>query len=204
MTAHRRGVVASLLLIAGGALKIPLWMVFISLHGPTSFNENGRYLGGDPLIWGAVMSGVPSLLVAAGLIGHSRLLGAPAARRVGLVLALAALVVPALVDLVTGALWPPLLLPVLAAGSIVMGVTGSRNPALGKLSAGALVVIGVLLAATFAYAVVIPQEVFDAIEGYRLEGLVEHVTVGVGWVLVGIGLLIRPRPVRPEADAPIL
>lgn len=204
MIAHRRGVVASLLLIAGGALKIPLWMLFISLHGPTSFNENGHYLGGDPLIWGAVMSGVPSLLVAAGLIGHSRLLGAPAARRVGWVLALSALVVPALVDLLTGALWPPLLLPLLAAGAIVMGVTGSRKPAIPRLSATTLVVIGVLLAATFAYAVLIPQEVFDAIEGYRLEGLVEHVTVGVGWALVGIGLLIRPRLVRPEADAPIL
>jgi hypothetical protein len=203
MTTQRRGVVPSLLMIAGGALKIPLWVLFISLHGPTSFMENGRFLGGDAVIWGAIMSGVPSLLVAAGLIGHARVLGAPVARRVGWVLALVALLLPAVVDLSTRALWPPLLLPILAAGVIVMGVTGSREPALGRLSAGALVVIGVLLAAVFAYMLLLPLEVFDAIEGYRLQGLVEHVAVGAGWALVGIGLLIRPRPVPPAGDTPI-
>jgi hypothetical protein len=173
--------------------------VFISLHGPTSFMEDRDFFGGDALIWGAVMSGIPSLLVAAGLIGHSRLLAAPVARRVGWVLALAALVIPAVLDLSTRALWPPLLLPILAAGVIVMGATGSREPALGRLSARTLVAMGVLFAAVFASMLLLPLPVFDATEGYRIQGLVEHVATGVGWALVGIGLLIRSRLVGPGA-----
>ncbi len=190
---------ASLFLIVGGALKVPLWFLFISLHGPTSVNEGGRFLGGDPLIWGAVMSAVPSLLVAAGLIGHAPRLGAGRARRVGLVLALAALIVPAVVDLVSRALWPPLLVPVLAAGALVLGVTGRREPRLPALSSTAFLAIGALLAATFAFALLTPMVVFDQIGGYRLQGIVEHVLVGLGWVLVGVGL-VRGRRDGPNAS----
>lgn len=183
---------ASLLLILGGALKIPLWILFTSLHGPTSSNEDGRFLGGDPLIWGAVMSAVPSLLVASGLLGHRRVLGAGVARRAGLVLALAALILPALVDLATRSLWPPLLLPFQAVGTILIAVTARRIPRIGRLSAAAFLTVGVLLAATFTYALLIPAAVFDAIGGYRIQGVVEHVLVGVGWICVGVGLLCRP------------
>lgn len=193
----KREVLASLLLIAGGVLKIPLWILFISLHGPTSFNENDTFLGGDPLIWGAVMSAVPSLLVAAGLIGHAQLVGAGIARRVGLLLALSALIIPACVDLISGALWPPLLIPVLAAGAIVIGLTGRRDPGIGGLSIAAFLGIGALLAATFAYMLLIPASVFDAIGGYRLQGIVEHVLVGVGWIGVGVGLLTKRATSQP-------
>lgn len=179
------------LVIAGGVLKIPLWILFISLHGPTSFNQGGTFLGGDPLIWGAVMSGVPSLLVAAGLLGSAAALGRPVSRRVGLILTVVALVLPAIVDLGSRALWPPLLVPVLAAGVIVVALGGRRQPALGGLTVGALMAIGVLLIATFVYALIIPGQVFDAIGGYRIQGIAEHILVGIGWIVVGAGLLLR-------------
>ncbi len=184
-----RSVVATALIVAGGVLKIPLWVLFISLHGPTSDNLDSRFAGGDPLLWGAIMSGVPSILVALGLIGHARLLGAGRVRRVGLILVVAALVIPATVDLVTRALWPPLLIPVLAAGAFVVALTGRRNPTIGAPTTVSFLVIGVLLAATFVYALAVPREVFDAIAGYRLQGIVEHVLVGLAWIGVGVGLL---------------
>jgi hypothetical protein len=197
------GVIAPLLVIAGGGLKIPLWILFISLHGPTSFNENGRFLGGDPLIWGAIMSAVPSLLIAAGLIAHARALWLPMARRAGLILVLGSLLLPAIVDLASRALWPPLLMPVLAAGALILGVSARVDPPLSRLTATGFLLIGVLLAATFAYALLIPMEVFDAIGGYRLQGIVEHVLVGLGWIAVGVGVLRGARAAQPEARAPI-
>jgi hypothetical protein len=197
----KRGVIAPLLIVAGGALKIPLWILFISLHGPTSFNENGRFLGGDPLIWGAIMSAVPSLLVAAGLVGCARVLGSPIARRVGYILVLGALIIPAVVDLASRALWPPLLIPALAAGALVIGFSARAEPALSRLAGAAFLGIGALLAAVFAYMLLIPREVFDDIEGYRIQGIAEHVLVGLGWMVVGIGLLrggrAGERPTRP-------
>jgi hypothetical protein len=200
---QRRGVAPSVLLIAGGALKIPLWVLFISLHGPTSYNEDRLFLGGDPLIWGALMSAVPSLLVVGGLAGHARSLGAPIARRVGLILALAALGIPALVDLATRALWPPLLVPALAAGALLIGATGRRDPRLPDVSRVAFLAIGVLLAAAFAFVLLTPLEVFDEIEGYRLQGMVEHVLVGLGWAAVGLGFLFAGEPGRKTAPPPI-
>lgn len=194
---------APLFILVGGALKIPLWILFISLHGPTSYNEDGRFLGGDPLIWGAIMSAVPSLLIAAGLIGRARVLGAPMARRVGLILVLVALLIPAVVDLATRALWPPLLVPVLAAGALIIGVGARAHPPLSRLTATAFLVIGVLLAVVFAYMLLIPMEVFDAIGGYRVQGIVEHVLVGLGWIAVGVGVLRGARAAQSESQAPI-
>lgn len=194
---------APLLIVAGGALKVPLWILFISLHGPTSFNENGRFLGGDPLIWGAVMSAVPSLLVAAGLVGCARVLGSPIARRVGYILVLGALIIPAVVDLASRALWPPLLIPVLAAGALVIGFSARAEPVLARLVEAAFLVIGVVLAAVFAYMLLTPMAVFDEIEGYRIQGIAEHVLVGFGWMAVGVGLLRGRRAGQPQARPPI-
>lgn len=191
MTAVARRI-PSLLLIVGGALKISLWILFISLHGPTSYNEERTFIGGDPLIWGAIMSAVPSLFVAAGLIGNRALLATGALRRVGFVLALIALVVPAIVDLASRALWPPLLVPLLAVGVLLMAGSARRPPVIPVQSTVALVAIGVLLTAVFLFMVLTPLEVFDAIEGYRLQGIVEHVLVGLGWIAAGVGLIRRP------------
>ena len=65
-----------LFLIVGGAIMTSLWPLFTSLHGPTSYNEERHFLGQDPLFWGAMTEGVPSLLIAAGLA----LLAGPLAR----------------------------------------------------------------------------------------------------------------------------
>ena len=50
-----------------------MWVRFTTLHGPTSFNENGHWLGGSSIFWGG-MIGFASLLIVLGLYGHRTLL----------------------------------------------------------------------------------------------------------------------------------
>ena len=40
-------------IIGGGLIMIALGPLFTALHGPTSVNEDGHWLGQDPLFWGA-------------------------------------------------------------------------------------------------------------------------------------------------------
>ena len=56
------------LVVAGGLIMVSLWPVYISLHGPTSFDEGGRFLGRDAPFWGAMLEGPPNLLIAGGLL----------------------------------------------------------------------------------------------------------------------------------------
>jgi hypothetical protein len=67
--------------MTGGLLMAALWFRFTTLHGPTSFNEDRRWLGHDPLFWGSMMSAPPSLLISLGLFGHRSMLLASSSRR---------------------------------------------------------------------------------------------------------------------------
>ncbi len=123
----------SLAMVVAGSLMVVLWPVFTTLHGPTSFNEEGHLLGMDSLFWGAMMEGPAGLLIALGLAGSYRLLtdGAGRTVRVGFALTMIGLVLPALVNLAILAVMPPLLAPLLGIGLILMAV-GNRSSALGR------------------------------------------------------------------------
>jgi hypothetical protein len=179
------------LVVAGGLVMASLWPLYISLHGPTSFDLEGRFLGRGTLFWGAMMEGPPSLLIAAGLLallpGIWVAFGRPA--RIGYVLVLVSLIIPGVVDLVIVAIVPPLFYPVEAAGLVLLAIAGRR---LHPLSRVAFAVMAALLASTLLQ-LFLTREQFDAIQGYRVHGLLAHVTVGIGWAVVGVTQALRAR-----------
>jgi len=113
---------ASLAIGAGGLLMIVLWLVYTTVHGPTSFDQRGVVLGRSTLFWGSLLGGPPNLLVALGLILLYPRLTRHADRlaQAGCTLALIGLIVPAGIDLYAGGLGPPLLVPVVGIGLILM------------------------------------------------------------------------------------
>ena len=179
------------LVVAGGVIMAALWPLYISLHGPTSFDEGGRFLGRGTLFWGAMLEGPTSLLIAAGLLallpGMWVALGRAA--RVGYVLVLVSLVIPGVVDLVIVAIVPPLLYPLEAVGLALIAGAGRRLHPLTRVVFG---VMAVLLAATMLQ-LFLTREQFDALEAYRIHGLMAHVAVGIGWAVVGLTEALPPR-----------
>ena len=173
-----------------------LWLVFTWSHGPTSFNENRLVLGRGMHFWGMLLGVVPNALVVAGMLGlRDRLLaGGGTAARVAFNVAIAALVASAAVDLIAGALGPPLLMPFLGAGLVIVGLApgvrdrSRQRPDLRR----PLLLIGILLLGASAFAW-IPLEVSDAFGGYRIFGAVAHLAVGAAWTVVGL------RAARPGA-----
>jgi hypothetical protein len=180
------------LMVAGGVVMASLWPLYISLHGPTSFDLDRRFLGRGTLFWGAMMEGPPSLLIAAGLLallpGIWVGLGRPA--RIGYVLVLVSLVIPGVVDLVIVAIVPPLLYPVEAAGFALLAIAGRRLHPLTRMVFG---VMAALLAATFLLELLLSREQFDAMEAYRIHGLLAHFVAGIGWAIAGVTEALRPR-----------
>ena len=180
------------LVVAGGVIMAAVWPVYISLHGPTSFDRGGRFLGGGTLFWGAMLEGPPHLLIAAGLLallpGIWVALGRAA--RIGYVLVLVSLVIPGVVDLVFVVLVPPLLYPVEAAGLALLAVAGRRLHPVTRVVFG---VMATLLAATLLQELLLTMEQFDASAGYRTHGLMAHVAVGIGWAVAGLTEALRPR-----------
>ena len=45
---------------------IPMWVRYTTLHGPTSFDEDGHWLGQGPGFWGSMMA-TAMLLIVLGL-----------------------------------------------------------------------------------------------------------------------------------------
>lgn len=175
--------------ILGGVLMAVLWPLYITLHGPTSYDQDGRFLGGGPLFWGMMMSAPASILYSLGLVGYYRLLTKDGGRmaRIGTVLALIGLVIPAIVDFVMVAIGPPLLMPLTIIGLILVTIANRNNPALPKIAQWTLLVLGILWLLAFLMFLV-PQNVFNQIEGYRIYGFLAHLLFGAGWVVLGISL----------------
>lgn len=175
--------------ILGGVLMAVLWPLYITLHGPTSYDQDGRFLGGGPLFWGMMMSAPASILYSLGLVGYYRLLTKDGGRmaRIGTVLALIGLVIPAIVDFVMVAIGPPLLMPLTIIGLILVAIANRKNPALPKIAQWTLLVLGILWLLAFLMFL-IPQNVFNQIEGYRIYGFLAHLLFGAGWVVLGISL----------------
>lgn len=174
------------LLVAGGLIAVPLWLVFTSVHGPTSFNENNVTLGLDMHAWGLLLGVIPNVLVAGGLwLGRSDLLrGGGRGARFGFGLLLLALLVSAGLDLLSRSLGPPVFLPFIAAGLIVLALAPRDGPGPAKEIRATLLLLGLLLALAFAWALM-PLETFDRVGGYRTYGLIAHLLAGIGWAFLG-------------------
>jgi hypothetical protein len=201
----------SLAFIAGGTLVIGLWLIFTNVHGPTSYNLDRPFLGRGTTFWGMLLGGPPSLLVAAGLLGHGPRLTqvAPRRARIGLGLAALRLAVSGALELVVGALNTPsflflsfivgsLLMPVIGVGVLMIALGRPASPALPRAAITALVIIGALDLVAFAL-VMGPLDTSDAIGGYRLYGLLAHVGTGLGWVAAGLALWPLPAPLSRPA-----
>ncbi len=192
----------SLAMIAGGAVMIAIWPIFTALHGPTSVNEGGELLGQDPEFWSAMMEGPSLLLMAAGLFGSQWALTKGAARRagVGLVLSLIGLVVPAMANVATLAVWPPLLAPLLGVGLILIA-SGQRDANSSSRPARSLLIgMGITQIFAFVWFLVIRPDVLDQINGYRIYGIVANVLFGLLWILLGISLLRSGQTVNAGHD----
>jgi hypothetical protein len=179
-----------LTMIAGGALMIVLWPFYTRLHGPTSVDEQGALLGQGTEFWGGMMEGPSLLLIALGLAGSYAPLTGQGGRkaRVGFVLALIALSIPALVNLATLSVWPPLLAPVLGIGLVLIA---AGNRALPGLIGVVLVALALLAFFAFLWLALVRPDVLDRIDGYRIYGIGANVLFGLGWVLLGASLLRR-------------
>jgi hypothetical protein len=192
----------ALAMIVGGAVMVAVWPIFTTLHGPTSVNEGGEFLGFDPEFWSAMMEGPPLLFMAAGLSGSRRRFTENATRgaRIGLALSLIGLVVPAIGNLAVLAVWPPLLAPLLGAGLIMIarGQRGDRSMS----GVGRRVLVGMGFTQLFAFFwfLLVRPDVLDQINGYRIYGVVANVLFGLGWILLGVSLLNSTTAPTAGAD----
>ena len=178
-------------MIVGGSLYITVWPIYTSLHGPTSFDEQGELLGMGTEFWGSMMEGPSGLLIALGLAGSYPLLTGHAGRmaRVGFLLAMIGAVIPALFDLAILAVVPPLLAPVFGVGLILMAVANRASSSLTRFSRLVLAGLGGALLSSFLWALLVRPDLTDRIDGYRIYGVVANVLFGVGWILFGAGLI---------------
>lgn len=185
----------SLAMIAAGALNIALWPIYTTLHGPGSVNQGGELLGMDALFWGSMMEGPSGLLIALGLAGsYSRLTGGGGRMaRVGYVLTMIGVLIPALINVAILAVMPPLLAPVFGAGLILIALANRRSPSLTRFSQLLLWGLGTVLLWSFLWLLSVRPHMLDEIYGYRIYGAVANVLFGVGWILFGLSLATRPR-----------
>ena len=193
----------NLALIAGGLLMTPMWVRYTTLHGPTSFDERGHWLGQDEAFWGGMIAPA-MLLIVLGIYGHRTLLKEPGGRiaRIGYWLTMIGLGVPAAVDLAARNVVPPFLMPLAATGLILLAVAHRHDPALPITCRVALLVMGILLGAAVSMNAV-PLETLDRFQWYRLYGILSNVLFGLGWVVFGVRLASKQRatPGQEEATA---
>lgn len=182
---------------------IVLWPVYTTLHGPTSFYEEGYLFGMEGLFWGGMMEGPSSLLMALGLAGSYELLTGREGKmaRIGFGLAMIGLVIPGLVDLAVLAPMPPLLAPLLGLGLILLAVGNRSNPSLPRFSRRVLVWMALLQFFAFLWTALVRPDVLDQIYGYRIYGVGANVLFGLGWVILGSSLLMRGWIARTDEPA---
>jgi len=70
-------------------------------------------------------------------------------------------------------------------GLILVAIANRKNPALPKIAQRTLLVLGILWLLAFPMSL-IPQNVFNQIEGYRINDILAHLLFGAGWVVLGI------------------
>jgi hypothetical protein len=181
---------ACISMAAGGILMAVFWMPYTNVHGPTSFDQTRELLGRSTLFWSLLLSIPPSLLIAAGMIilYPSLAVRVPRMVRIGYFLVLFSLIIPAGLDLfVWGGLGPPLFVPFLGAGLILLGFGSRRTQRIPEHSLYILTFMGISLIVAFLLAL-IPNNVSDQAGGYRIFGIFSHLLPGIGWVLLGVSL----------------
>lgn len=180
---------AGLFLLLGGTLMAAMFVIFTYVHGPTSFDLDSPFLGKGTFFWGVMTSTPPSLLVALGLILLYPQLVLPDARlaRTGFFLTLIGLIVPAISDLVLGALGPPFLMPLLGIGLILLGAGSRHNPWMQGERRTIVVLVGILLLLGIALFL-LPLDFFDRIFGYRIYGILVYFLPGLNWAWFGANL----------------
>ncbi len=178
--------------IAGGVLMILLWIIYTTVHGPTSFDRTGVVLGRSTLFWGGLLGSFPNLLLALGLIllYPTLVKSAGFLALIGYILTLIGLIIPAVIDIFAGGLGPPIFVPLVGIGLILTVVGNRGNPTIPRGSHSLLMVLGLLQITAIASAFV-PQEVSDDFGGYRLYGILAHFAFGLGWILLGVWMLRR-------------
>ena len=187
-------------IMAGGSIMAALFPVYSILHGPTSVYERGDWLGLEGQVWGGLMSSVPSLLIASGLMGARALVvGDGRAARVGYVLVLVSLWIPGVLDLFLRAISPPFLMPVEAAGLLLLGLDRTDGRRLSAMARRSFVGMGALLVVAFV-AALSPQEFSDRFDGYRVFGVLGYLLVGLGWLVVG-ATITRLAATAPGAES---
>jgi hypothetical protein len=184
----------------GGMINVALWPIFTHLHGPTSYNRSDELFGLDALSWGALMEGPSGILIALGLAGSHRLLTARAGRvaRWGFWLATAGLAVASVVTIAVRAPVPPLHMPVVGMGLILLAAANRRARALPELLSSLLFALGATQLCAFTWALAVRPDLIDRIDGYRIYGLVASVLWGSLWIAFGAGLLRRARSPSTE------
>ena len=172
---------------------VPMWVRYTTLHGPTSFDERGHWLGQDEAFWGGMMAPA-MLLIVLGIHGHRTLLKGRGGRsaRIGYWLTMIGLGLPAAVDLAARNVVPPFLMPLAAAGLLFLAVAHRHDPALPITCRVALLAMGLLLSAAFLMNAV-PLETLDRFQWYRLYGILSNALFGLGWVVFGASLARKPR-----------
>jgi hypothetical protein len=192
-------------MILGGAVNIALWPIYTNVHGPGSVDMQGEVLGMGTLFWGSMMEGPSGLLIALGLAGSYRRLTGRAGRmaRVGYVLAMIGVVIPALVNLAILAVIPPLLAPIFGTGLILMAVADRRTSSLRRFSRLLLWALGIVLFWSVLWLAAVRPDVLDRIYGYRIYGAVANVLFGLGWILFGASLIARARTPEVGRSIPV-
>jgi hypothetical protein len=175
------------------------WIIYTNAHGPTSYDETRPVLGRTTLFWGMLLSAPPNLLVALGLIFLYPVLAQGASRmaRIGYILTLIGLLVPAGIDLIIGAIGPPFFVPVLGSGLILLALGSWHNPSMKRQSLSLILLIGVFQVLAFALAL-IPLEITDPFGGYRVYGILAHLLTGIGWIALRVGMWKRPAGIAIE------
>jgi hypothetical protein len=186
---------AGLLFAAGGSLMILLWIIFTTVHGPTSFDRTDVVLGRSTLFWGRWLGSLPNLLLALGWIALYHWLAKPGGRmaRIGYLFTLTGLLLPAGLDaLVWKSLGPPFFVPLVGLGLILVAIGNRANPMINRRYLTLVGILGALQLLAFVWAL-FPMALSDRIYGYRIYGFLAHFTFGLGWILLGILMQRSPQ-----------
>jgi hypothetical protein len=181
--------IPGMLIALGGVLMTLLFIPFTLAHGPTSINEEHVILGLDMHGWGFAMGVVPNVLIAAGLwLCRDWLAQERRAARIALTVICVALLASAAMDLAFRALGPPLSLFILAPATTVAALTLPPSITARVLMAGLSLCLwgGLVLS-------LIPLEIQDGFNGYRITGTVMYGAVGLLWAALGLTVALSRR-----------
>lgn len=189
----KRAESAAAALVAGGVAAAVLFVPFTLTHGPTSYNLEWEFLGWDMHRWGLLMGTIPQLLIGAGLWRlRDDVAGARRVTVVALAVVCTTMFLFAAQNLAFGGIGAPFDLFLLAPATAVTAATTTRRGATRAL----LVLLGTTYCTALAIALV-PERVSDALDGYRIFGLVAYAGVGVLWAVLGTSIALTTRRARP-------